>query len=57
VSWLIQIPVLPNAPDAITDYTITLDSPPFAAQKPQTDTDTFVIFHDSFDVSYGDGVQ
>ena len=57
MSWLIQIPVLPNAPDAITDYTITLDSPPFAAQKPQTDTDTFVIFHDSFDVSYGDGVQ
>jgi len=57
VSWLIELPVLAHAPDATTDYTITLDSPPFAAPKTQTDTDTLVIFHDSFDVPYGDGAQ
>jgi hypothetical protein len=57
VSWLVTVPVLPDAPDATVDYTINLDSPPFAAPITQTDSDAPVIFHDSFDVPYGDGAQ
>jgi hypothetical protein len=57
VAWLITLPVLDNAPDTATDYTVSLNGPPFAAPTMQTDTDTLVIFHDSFDVAYGDGAQ
>jgi uncharacterized repeat protein (TIGR01451 family) len=57
VSWLVTVPVLPGAPDVTADYTINLNGPPFAAPIMQTDSDTAVIFHDSFDVPYGDGAQ
>jgi len=57
LSWLISVPALANAPDATVDYTISLNGAPFATPKTDTDTDTFVLFHDSFDVPYGDGAQ
>jgi len=57
VSWLISIPALPHAPDATVAYTVSIDSPPFTAPKTATDTNTLVIFHDSFDVPYADGAQ
>jgi len=57
VAWLISVPVQEDAPDTMADFTISLNAPPFAAPKTQTDTDTLVIMHDSFDVPYGDGAQ
>lgn len=57
VSWLIAIPVLENAPSLIIDYTISLDAPPFTAPITQTDSDVPLVFHDGFDVPYGDGAQ
>jgi uncharacterized delta-60 repeat protein len=55
VSWIVTEPVRGDAPDAALTYTITLAgiTPPIT----QSDTDAIVIFHDSFEVSYGDGTQ
>ena len=57
VSWLVSVPALAHASDTTVDYTVSLDSAPFPAPKTATDTNTLVIFHDSFDVPYGDGAQ
>lgn len=55
VSWFVTIPVLSAAPDDAVSYTVTLDG--IAPPVVQTDTDMLVIFHDGFDVAYGDGTQ
>ncbi|HZP68061.1 MAG TPA: hypothetical protein VFB32_17290 [Rudaea sp.] len=57
VAWLITVPVPENAPDATADFAISLDGPSFVAPNTQVDTDTLVIFHDDFEVPYGDGAQ
>jgi len=57
VSWIVTVPLLQDAPDTTVDYAVSLDSPSFAAAVTQTDTDTLVVFHDAFDVPYGDGAQ
>lgn len=55
VTWLVSVPVLGGS-DAV-DATFTVNLPPAGSGLFDADTDTLVLFRDSFDVPYGDGTR
>lgn len=56
VTWLVSVPVLGGSDAADATFAVNLP-PPAGSGLADADTDTLVLFRDSFDVPYGDGAR